>query len=188
MKLDLDFYSRPTVDVARTLLGHVLVRRSPQGTCAGIIVETEAYTEDDPACHANRGKTKRNAMMFARPGLAYVYFIYGMHHCFNIVTAQEGIGEAVLIRALAPLAGIALMKKRRGHQQLHELCSGPARLCQALAITTEENGVDLLGSEVFLLAGQTPEKIVTTGRVGISAGQELPYRFYIADSQFVSRK
>ena len=185
MKLDISFYSRPTLEVAVDLLGRVLVRRSPQGAAAGIIVETEAYTQGDPACHANRGMTKRNKSMFGRPGLGYVYLIYGMHYCFNVVSQAEGIGEAVLIRALEPLAGIALMGQRRG--QGKPLCSGPARLCQALDITTAQDGIDLLGDEIFILAANPKIQLVTTTRIGISQGQELPYRFYIKDNRYISR-
>jgi DNA-3-methyladenine glycosylase len=185
MKLDRSFYKRPTVEVARDLLGQVLVRRSSQGTAAGIIVETEAYTQGDPACHASRGKTRRNQTMFGRPGLGYVYLIYGMHYCFNIVTAEENIGEAVLIRALEPIADLALMEKRRGSKLL---CSGPARLCQALDITIAQDGIDLLGDEVFVLAGKPADKIMATTRIGISQGRDLPYRFYIPDNKFISRE
>lgn len=188
MKLQMYFYSRPTLEVARDLLGQVLVRRSPQGTCAGIIVETEAYTTNDPACHANKGKTKRNTTMFAHPGVGYVYLIYGIHYCFNVVTARQHVGEAVLIRALEPLAGIPLMRQRRARQQHKLLCSGPARLCQALAITTADDGIDLLGDELFILEGKTPGQITTTTRIGISQGKELPYRFYISGNKYISKK
>lgn len=188
MKLEQSFYSRPTLEVARDLLGRVLVRRSPQGACAGIIVETEAYVQGDPACHASRGKTRRNSSMFAPAGRGYVYQIYGIHYCFNVVSGQEGVGEAVLIRALEPLAGIPLMQERRGTRPLSLLCSGPARLCQALAITTAQDGVDLLGDEIFLLAGEAATRAIITTRIGISQGKELPYRFYIADNPHVSRR
>lgn len=187
MKLMLDFYARPTLEVARDLLGQILVHRSPQGTSAGIIVETEAYTQNDPACHACRGKTKRNATMFARPGYGYVYLIYGMHYCFNVVTAQEGIGEAVLIRALQPLAGIKLMEARRGTDKPKLLCSGPARLSQALGITLADDGVDLLDDGIFILEGRRPKEIITTTRIGISQGVDLPYRFHTA-GEYISRK
>lgn len=188
MKLDMNFYARPTLEVARDLLGKVLVRRSNQGACAGTIVETEAYTQDDPASHASRGKTKRNATMFAPPGHGYVYLIYGIHSCFNVVTGNEGVGEAVLIRALEPLAGIELMQERRSTRKLKPLCSGPARLCQALAITRAQDGINLMEDEIFLLPGCSLGQVITTTRIGISRGQELPYRFYIAASQFVSRR
>lgn len=188
MKLEQSFFAQPTLVMARDLLGRVLVRRSPQGACAGIIVETEAYTLGDPACHASRGRSNRNASMFAAPGHGYVYIIYGIHHCFNIVSGQEGVGEAVLIRALEPLAGIPLMQERRSTRDNRLLCSGPARLCQALAITTAQDGIALLGDEIFLLAGRAAPQVATTPRIGISQGKELPYRFYIADNKYVSRR
>lgn len=188
MKLDRQFYAAPTLRVARSLLGQVLVRRSPQGDRAGIIVETEAYTQNDPACHASRGKTRRNAAMFGPAGTAYVYFIYGMHYCFNVVTAREGIGEAVLIRALEPITGIPLMEEARGLTDGKLLCSGPARLCQALDITAALDGVSLIGETLFILAGSQPQSIVTASRIGISAGQDLQYRFYLSGNKFVSKK
>jgi len=126
--------------------------------------------------------------MFAQPGLGYVYLIYGMHYCFNIVTAQENLGEAVLVRALEPLAGIDIMEHRRGIKERKLLCSGPARLCKAMSITTSQDGIDLGGNEIFLLTGNRPARIVTTNRIGISLGQEMPYRFYIADNKFISKK
>jgi len=186
MKLSVDFFSLPALDLARELLGQVLVRRQ-DGAVAGIIVETEAYTENDPASHSFRGRTRRNKTMFGRPGLGYVYQIYGIHYCFNIVSAREGIGEAVLIRALEPLAGVPLMEMRRGLKARRLLCAGPARLCQALAITTGDDGVDLTGDGIFLLAGKKPREIVTATRIGISKGVDLPYRFYIAGNLYVSR-
>lgn len=188
MKIEKQFFAAPTLTVASNLLGLTLVRRTPQGDRAGIIVETEAYTENDPACHANRGKTRRNAAMFGPAGTAYVYLIYGMHYCFNVVTGNEGIGEAVLIRALAPIKGISLMEEARGTSDVKLLCSGPARLCQALDITAAENGISLTEESIFFLRGDPPAAIVTTSRVGISTGRDLPYRFYIAGNKFVSKK
>lgn len=188
MKLDREFYAAPTLSVARNLLGQVLVRSSSRGDRAGIIVETEAYTQNDPACHASRGKTRRNAAMFGLAGTAYVYFIYGMHYCFNVVTAPEGIGEAVLIRALEPIAGISLMEEARGLNDVKLLCSGPARLCQALDITAALDGVSLTGDTLFIRAGSQPQSIVTASRIGISVGRDLPYRFYLAGNKFVSKK
>lgn len=188
MKIDRQFFAAPTLNVASRLLGCTLVRRSPRGDRAGIIVETEAYTENDPACHAFRGKTRRNAAMFGPAGTVYVYFIYGMHYCFNVVTGREGSGEAVLIRALEPTLGIPLMAEARGTDDVRLLCSGPARLCQALGITASENGISLLGETIFLQSGRQPKGIVTSSRIGISSGQDLPYRFYIAGNKFVSKK
>lgn len=188
LKLTRDFYAAPVKRVAKALLGKVLVRRCPQGDRRGIIVETEAYHQDDPACHANCGRTKRNAAMFGIPGTAYVYFIYGIHYCFNVVTGEEGKGEAVLIRAIEPIAGIPLMETARNTRNIKLLCSGPARLCQALNITTDLNGVDLIGNTLYLEQGRPAQEIVTTTRIGISRGRELAYRFYLADNTFISRK
>jgi len=188
VKLDRHFYAAPTLIVARSLLGQVLVHRTPRGERAGIIVETEAYTQDDPACHAHRGKTRRNSAMFGPGGTAYVYSIYGLHFCFNAVTDREGIGEAVLIRALEPLAGLHLMEEARGTGDVSRLCSGPARLCQALGISGAQNGASLLGDTLFILAGPPVLRAVTTTRVGISRGRDLPYRFYTAGNKYVSRK
>lgn len=187
MKLNREFYAAPTLTVARNLLGQTLVHHSAQGKRAGIIVETEAYIQGDPACHANRGKTPRNAAMFGPPGTAYVYFIYGIHYCLNAVTFREGVGEAVLIRALVPTVGIPLMELARNTNNRKLLCSGPARLCQALSITTCQNGISLLEDSLFILAGPQPKSVTVTTRVGISVGQNLPYRFYATDSPYVSR-
>lgn len=188
MKLKQDFYAAPTLSVARGLLGHVLVHRGPDGTRAGVIVETEAYRENDPASHAFRGKTPRNAAMFGPPGTAYVYFIYGMHFCFNVVSGEEGCGEAVLIRALEPVAGIPLMQAARKTANIKLLCSGPARLCQALGITGAFNGASLTGDQIYLRRGLRKQAVVVAPRIGITAGRELPYRFYLAGNAFVSRK
>jgi len=187
--LPRSFYGRNTVVVARELLGALLVNNSPEGTAAGRIVETEAYIQGDPACHASRGITRRNRVMFGPPGHAYVYFIYGMYYCFNVVSAPEGVGEAVLIRALEPMEGVDLMRARRKRERLSELCSGPARLVQAMGITREHNGVDLTeGSLVICRGEKTGEKIVTTTRIGIREGACLPLRFYLKDNPFVSKR
>lgn len=189
---DEDFYRGNTVTVARRLLGTHLVHFSPEGLTSGIIVETEAYlSKDDPACHAARGKTKRNAAMFGPPARAYVYFIYGNHYCFNVVTNEQGIGEAVLIRALEPVEGLHLMQKRRGagHKKIN-LTSGPGKLCRAMDITGRHNGSSLLKPPLFVAAGLHFEDISigVSGRIGINKAQEKQWRFFVKDNPFVSRK
>lgn len=186
----MDFFARDTNQVARELLGCYLVHDSAAGLTAGKIIETEAYLQHgDPACHASRGKTKRNAMMFGPPGVAYVYFTYGMHYCFNVATNTAGVGDAVLIRALKPVTGIELMQCRRGRDKLTDLCSGPAKLTQAMGITKEHNGLDLttIGS-IIIYPGEPVEEITTTTRIGIRLGAELPYRYYVKGSPFISKK
>lgn len=188
--LPTGFYRRDTALVAAELLGKILVHHTPEGLTAGAIVETEAYIQGDPVCHAYRGATPRNRAMFGPPGRAYIYFTYGMHHCFNVVTACEGVGEAVLIRALEPLEGIDLMRKRRGRPGLGELCAGPARLVEAMGIEPRLYGHDLTQPPLFILRGdQVPEEdVVVTTRVGIKLAADLPLRFYIRNSRFVSKK
>ena len=197
MVLGVKFYSQKTERLARALLGCYLVHETRSGPAVGRIVETEAYLfRNDPACHAHRGRTKRNAVMFGPPGRAYVYLIYGLYHCFNVVSGAEGIGEAVLVRALEPIAGLELMKKRRRVAEERALCSGPAKLTIALGIGPQQNGVSLTDSPLYLLPWEAYERrarrprrseIVVTPRVGISSGAELPLRFYLGDSQWVSK-
>lgn len=186
--LPRSFYARSTVDVAKELLGAYLVHMAPEGTAAGRIVETEAYIQGDPACHAFRGMTPRNRVMFGPPGYAYVYFIYGMYYCFNVVTASAGVGEAVLIRALEPAAGVSLMRARRGRERRSELCGGPAKLVQAMGINKEHNGADLTAVPLVICRGEKTEDIVTTTRIGIREEAPLPLRFYLKDSPFISKK
>lgn len=188
--LGADFFAHPTQTVARMLLGKVLVHETRQGVTAGRIVETEAYLfANDPACHAARGKTARNAAMFGPAGTAYIYLIYGMHYCFNVVTAKVGEGEAVLIRALEPLVGLELMYERRGRVPREKLASGPGNVCRAMGINLEHNGHDLCRPPLYLADdGYKAGKIITTTRIGISQAKELPLRFYVADNPYVSRK
>jgi DNA-3-methyladenine glycosylase len=184
------FYDRPTEDVARDLLGAVLEHRTVEGIVRGRIVETEAYLgPDDPACHAASGLTARTRTLHGPPGTAYVYFIYGMHWCFNAVTREEGYGSAVLIRAVEPLSGQVLMRRRRTVVRDTDLTSGPARLCDAFAITREQDGLRLDRRPLRILQGQPvpDEQVVITPRIGIRKAAEWPLRFLIEGNRFVSR-
>jgi DNA-3-methyladenine glycosylase len=184
--LPADFYARPVLDVARDLVGCV-VRHAE---CAGVIVETEAYHDSEPACHAFVGLTPRTEVLFGPPGKAYVYRSYGIHALLNAVCEPEGIGAAVLIRALEPLEGIELMESRRGGVALRALCSGPGKLTQALDIELHHNGCDLARGPVVISsrpASWETVKIAVDQRIGITKAAELPWRFCAAGSRFLSR-
>jgi DNA-3-methyladenine glycosylase len=187
MTADPEFFSRPVLDVARDLVGWTV----RHGETAGVIVETEAYHESEPACHAFVGVTPRTATLFGPPGLAYVYRSYGIHALLNAVCEPEGVGAAVLIRALEPLDGIELMRERRGLQRLEDLCSGPGKLSQALGIGLELNGTDLLGDGPILLEPPGEDvadrDLVASTRIGITKAAELPWRFCAAGNRNVSR-
>jgi DNA-3-methyladenine glycosylase len=174
-----EFYNRNTIEVAKDLLGCKINRRTKDGVLSGIIVETEAYTQEDPACHAYRGKTPRAATLFKEAGIAYVYFIYGMYHCVNIVTEEYDRAGAVLIRALEPIPPV-------------ENTNGPGKLCKALQITKELNEVDVTSgkSDLWVEEGiKVPKsKIFTTTRIGIKLACDYPWRFYVKDNPFVSKK
>ena len=193
MKLARHVYEQPTVQAAQMLLGKFLVRVHPDGVTTGMILETEAYVGlEDKASHASRGRTPRNAVMFGAAGFAYVYVIYGMHHCLNVVTEQEGYPAAILIRAVQPCEGLELMQARRQKQEIRLLANGPGNLCQAFGIERSLNGVDLGGDVLFVEdRGVSPTDIVTTTRVGVDyAGpwKEMPWRFYIAGHRGVSKR
>ena len=190
-RLPRSFFARPSPEVGPDLLGRILVRRLGDGRLLSArIVETEAYQEDDPASHSYRGRTNRTEVMFGPPGHLYVYFTYGMHHCMNVVTGSDGEGSAVLLRAAEPLQGVEEMARRRGTDHPRALCSGPGRLCQALGIARQENGLDLMrGHELWLLEGTPvpPSGIDIGSRVGIRSGTEHPWRFSVHGDRFVSR-
>ena len=193
MKLSRDFYEQPTVQVAQQLLGKSLVRVHPEGVTTGIILETEAYVGlEDQASHASRGLTPRNAVMFGPAGFAYVYVIYGMHHCLNAVTEREAYPAAVLIRALQPCEGVELMRARRRKQDVGLLANGPGNLCQAFGIARGLNGIDLCGDVLFVEdQGSSPAEIVVTTRIGVAyagAWKDKPWRFYLADHPGVSKR
>jgi len=188
--LPQSFYLQDTVTVARQLLGCMLVYESERGRASGRIVETEAYLAADEASHSFRGPTARNGVMFGPTGYAYVYFIYGAHFCINAVTQPEGVAEAVLIRALEPVDGLALMMERRRTTVARNLCSGPGKLCQALGITGAQNGAALFDGRLRIRAGETPAaaEVVATTRVGITKAADLPLRFYLRDNPHISKR
>lgn len=190
--LPREFYDRPTLTVARELLGKVLVHRTPGGIAAGMIVETEAYIgEDDPACHAAPGPTPRNAPLYGPPGIAYVYLNYGIHYLVNAVTEAEGHPAAVLIRALDPLDGMRLMARRRApdgrHIDAKDLCRGPGNLTRALGITLAANMLDLTGSALFIEdRGLAVDDVSWGPRIGIRVGVDRPWRCWVAGHPAVS--
>jgi DNA-3-methyladenine glycosylase len=180
------FYDRPVVEVARDLVGCVV----EHAACAGVIVETEAYHDSEPACHAFVGLTRRTATLFGAPGRAYVYRSYGIHALLNAVCEPEGVGAAVLIRALEPVRGIARMRERRGVEGLRNLCSGPGKLTEALGIELDHNGVDLKRGSVRISARPSAWRSVDVSvdrRIGITKAMELPWRFCATGSRYLSR-
>lgn len=182
--LPVEFYARPVLEVASDLIGCVLEHHGVSGT----IVETEAYHECEPACHAFVGVTPRTGVLFGEPGVAYVYRSYGIHALLNAVCEPAGVGAAVLIRALEPLSGIERMRARRGVARERDLCSGPGKLTQALGVGMSENATSLLDGPVRISARENgrPQVTVST-RIGISKAVELPWRFSAAGSPYVSR-
>jgi DNA-3-methyladenine glycosylase len=183
--LPLSFYDRSVHEVARELIGCVV----RHGETAGRIVETESYHMEEPACHAFGGVTERTRTLYGEPGRAYVYFSYGVHSLLNAVAEPEGVGAAVLIRALEPVDGIDVMRARRGLERAEELCSGPGKLTQALDIGLSLNGSSLVDGPIELTRepGAREPRVVVGERVGITKAVELPWRFCDADSRHVSR-
>lgn len=189
-KLPENFYRRNCIEVAFDLLGKILVRVKENRIYSGVIVETEAYeSENDEASHSYRGKTERNKMMFEKGGKAYVYFIYGNHYCFNVVTEYRGNGSAVLIRALEPVNGINHMFKNRNTKNILNLTNGPGRLTEAMEINMQLNGKSLTGNEIFISSFPlyAKLKIAVSTRIGISKAAEKLNRFYLKDNPFISR-
>ncbi|HSJ65038.1 MAG TPA: DNA-3-methyladenine glycosylase, partial [Gemmatimonadaceae bacterium] len=177
--------------VARDLLGCIVVHRASGGTTAGRIVETEAYLgPHDPACHAVAGRTRRTHWLFGPPGVAYVYFIYGVHWCLNAVTREEGFGSAVLIRALEPVEGIPLMRERRRVAKDRDLTNGPGKLCQALGVAAAQNGLSLVDSALTIHPGAPlpDDAVAITPRIGITRAADWPLRWIVRASAFVSRR
>ena len=189
------FFRQDTVELARKLLGCLLVHRTPDGAAGGMIVEAEAYVGAiDKACHAYRNRSGRTEIMYHDGGYAYVYLIYGMHHCFNAVTGPEGEGNAVLIRALEPVIGLDLMQQRRHTNTMQHLCSGPGKVCQALGITKNEYGLDLCAADSplrLIRYRYIPDaQIVATPRINVAYAEEAaawPWRFYVKDNLYVSK-
>ena len=177
------FFDRSVHDVARDLIGCTVAH----GETAGVIVETESYHADDEACHAYVGLTPRNEVLFGPPARAYVYLSYGIHSLLNFVAEPEGDAAAVLIRALEPVAGIDVMRERRGVERVEELCSGPGKLTQALGVGLDLNGVSLTTGPIEVLERDMDLEVVTAPRVGITKAADLPWRFCAAGSRFVSR-
>ncbi|MCL5028132.1 MAG: DNA-3-methyladenine glycosylase [Bacteroidetes bacterium] len=196
-KLDRQFYTRDLLTVAYELLGKHLVKKEKGKILSGRIIEVEAYDGSiDEAAHTFIGKTKRNEIMFNIGGYLYVYFTYGNHYCCNVVTGEEGKGTAILIRAIEPLEGISTMIKNRFNRDLlnekekFNLTSGPGKVCQALSINKSHYGIDLTGDEIYLIDQPLIDKqnVVITKRIGIKKSVDLPWRFYIKDNPYVSKK
>ena len=186
------FYARPTEEVARNLLGKILVHRTSDGLLAGMIAEVEAYLgENDPAAHSSAGRTTRTQVIFGNPGHAYVYRIYGLHHCLNVVAEPHGTPGCVLIRALEPICGTDVMRSRRTTaRRVDQIASGPAKLTEAMGIGMESYGLDLLGETLSIRVrhDERPFQVATTKRIGIRKAQELDLRFFIVDNEHVSRR
>ncbi len=183
--LETEFYDRDPRQVAVDLLGCCLVHETLEGLTSGVIVETEAYRPEDPACHAYMGPTMRNRNIFGRPGIAYVYLSYGIHKLLNAVCEGEGVGSAVLIRALRPLEGLETMRERREREM--DLCDGPGRLTQSLNIDLAQDGTELTAPPLYVERGDAPEgEIIATTRIGISRGTELPWRYLVEGERDIS--
>jgi DNA-3-methyladenine glycosylase len=182
LAIDLSFLEAGSVTAAPQLIGWRLYRREGDQLVGGMIVETEAYSQSDAASHSYRGETPRTKVMFGPAGHLYVYFTYGMHYCMNIVTGVEGVGDAVLLRAIVPDQGIDLIRERRQHRYDHELTNGPAKLCQALGVSQQDNGKRVNDSEFLLLPPLGADyKVQATPRIGITKDTHRLWRFVLDD-------
>ncbi|MBN1212392.1 MAG: DNA-3-methyladenine glycosylase [candidate division Zixibacteria bacterium] len=189
-KLPRSFYDRPTGEVARDILGKYIVYKSPEGRLVGRIVEVEAYIgQDDPACHAARGETGRNAVMFGPPGFSYIYFIYGMYFCLNFVTEKKGFGAAVLLRACEPSEGLDIMYKNSPRIKSDvKLLNGPGKFCRSFGMTRDQNALDLTGSVLYLEDRfEKAPRIGRSHRIGIRVGRDKLWRFFDTDSKAVTK-
>jgi DNA-3-methyladenine glycosylase len=184
VRLERDFFARSVHEVAPDLVGATLLVDGVGGT----VVEVEAYDHEDPASHGFRGRTERNAAMFGPPGHAYVYRSYGIHWCLNLVCEEEGVANAVLLRALEPTHGLDAMRARRGVDDLRLLCSGPGRLCRALAVTRAHDALPLDAPPFELFAREEPVEVAAGPRVGITRALELPWRYGVRGSRYLSRR
>lgn len=190
MSNSLDFLDQSSETVAPRLLGCLLVRQLNGRQLVGKIVETEAYDQTDAASHSYRGETPRTSVMFGPSGFLYVYFTYGMHYCCNVVVGKAGHGAAVLIRAIEPLEGLDIMEENRHGRTGVDMTNGPAKLCQALRIDKTANGADLHEGSITLVAQPelSPSDIIQTTRIGIRHAADTPWRFYIKNNEYVSKK
>ena len=195
--LPRSYYQPSAEEVGPALLGHYLLRRIGDELCGGEIVETEAYLQNDPACHAYKRQTPRNAAMYGEPGRAYVYLIYGYHFCFNAVCQPSRVAEAVLVRAIEPSIGLETMQQNRKVLRARDLTNGPAKLCAATRIDRSLDGVDLCDNGSQLFIAENPQRstcladrgeVVTTTRIGITQAADWPLRWYLSGSAFVSRR
>lgn len=189
-KLKRRFFEKPTLKVAKELLGKYLVMKKRGKLASGKIVETEAYIgKKDPASHAYRGVTPRTKLMFGEPGYAYIYLTYGMYYCLNFITEKEGFPAAVLVRAVEPKEGLDLMIKRRKIKKIENLTNGPGKVCKAFGLDKSLNGADTCSDVIWIEdRGENPEKIVSASRIGIKFGKGKKWRFYIEENRFVSKK
>lgn len=179
------FFQKDAVELAQDLLGCILVHEANEGVTSGTIVETEAYSQEDAASHSYKGETERTKAMFGPAGHAYIYFTYGMHYCFNVVSGEVGHGQGVLIRALEPVSGVDLMQRRRGRET--DLCNGPAKLVQAMGITKADYGKSLFDSNLYIKPRQAKPAISQGPRIGITQAVDVPWRFWVTDNPHVSK-